>query len=205
MLGRLRCLWIMLGTPASSPCLWSLVVAINAHPEYRGMSNPTFRFFILWFLMRRVNHSFDVCPVIYLSRAPTVAATLATTRALWPVSAFRSTLSPGRIKYTWDQRVCLACSPGGELSKASQHVATERQKTDLAKGNPHNAMHIRSQDAATENGHGISNVADGVSRERLDVLPFIRTRDEDLQPAEAVVQERLREMLAGAYFKWWMC
>lgn len=75
----------------------------------------TVRFFIRWFLMRRVNHSFDVWPVMNLCLSSGAASTAAAIMGLSFINAFRRTLFPGRVKNTWDQRSCRAWAPGGEL------------------------------------------------------------------------------------------
>ena len=76
----------------------------------------------------------------------------------------------------------------------------------------HDAVHVRAKESSAEEVKGITDVADGMTRDwlarvdvrilriepktaiytDLDILPVLRPRYQDLESAETVVQERLR-------------
>ena len=70
---------------------------------------------------------------------------------------------PGRVKNTSDQRSYFPCSFGGGLDKA----VSKYQEHDGKKADAHHTMQIGPEDAPTEDGHCVSEIADGVSRNGL--------------------------------------
>lgn len=92
------------------------------------MQRHTVLFLTRWFLIRRVNQSREVDPVLYLS-----SGSFATASAMIELSSDRGRRIielPGRVKKTKDQRSNLPCSFGGGLrAQSSQlHVGGPRKK-----------------------------------------------------------------------------
>jgi hypothetical protein len=56
----------------------------------------------------------------------------------------------------------------------------------------HNTMKIGMQKAATKEGHGISKITDGISRDGLDVLPLFGVWWKYLKSALTVMEECLQ-------------
>jgi len=50
-------------------------------------------------------------------------------------------------------------------------------------------MHVGLKDASTEDGKGVTNVADRMAGKRLDIGPLCVAGRHDLQPADPVVQK----------------
>lgn len=158
----------------------------------------TVLFLILWFLIRRMNQSLAVAPVSYFP-----GGTFAMASAIIGLSSDRARSSmefPGRVKNTSDQRSYFPCSFGGGLDKA----VSKYQEHDGKKADAHHTMQIGPEDAPTEDGHCVSEIADGVSRNGLrrvmnvrtrggksltyaHILPFARVRNHDLQSSESIV------------------
>ena len=58
-----------------------------------------------------------------------------------------------------------------------------------SRGSLHDTMEVGLQEAAAEDRHGISDVADGVAGDGLHVLPLVCPRNHDLESSEPVVEE----------------
>ena len=58
-----------------------------------------------------------------------------------------------------------------------------------SRGSLHDTMEVGLQEAAAEDRHGISDVADGVAGDGLHVLPLVCSRNHDLESSEPIMEE----------------
>ena len=130
----------------------------------------TFRFRSLSFLIRRAVHSPAVAPVLNSSRG--FSATASATSRLFSTRGRRTTLLFGRVKNATEYRSYRDWGPGGGLSARSYVVSA------VGGRGSHDAVQVGTQDAPTEDRQRVSNVADGVARERLDA-----NHDASVRPA----------------------
>ena len=74
---------------------------------------------------------------------------------------------PGLVKYTSDHLSKSDCAPGGALNK--QLDSGEYQLTHFSQylRDLHDAVHIGTQDTSTEKRHGVSDIANSMTGDRL--------------------------------------
>ena len=167
---------IVFRTPTRSPGLRSLCNAFGGEypTSFLGDLRPTFLFLIRWFLIRLSNQSRAVAPPVWnLTFSGFLAASA--TISLMLDNGSRITESPGRVKYTKDQRVKLPCSRGGGLDT---YHGVSKIAQSLSDANLHYTMKVGLEHPSAEDCHCIAcksifsnrvKVITGIAEPRLQI------------------------------------